>query len=894
MDKVKRLISVFLAVILLCGVIPPAPVNAARGSVLKKGDYIYFGKIYGRDILWRVIDFDKDGDPLLFSAKIIRLTKFGGYGSNWEDSYIRNWLNEIPVICNPDEDDDHHDYDDFFDHDNGDITVKYKSNFDKTSKYVNPFLSGFDSTDISKIKETTNRSLVKERDTSKVEGGSEGFQVEIPGFTDDLPGKYDSAYYTTTKDKVFLLNLKQVYKLSKDLTEFPEFYRGIPTQEARDNIEQKTVSSVYSAILPYWTRDSDKYGNIIFIENRPVNGTVSDVFPMNPNTEYGIRPAMYLIKSEVQFISGNGSASSPYIIGSNDNDDGFERIWIDSRFNKAGYFSDGMLNVQDSKTLKWGFVDKTGKLVIEAKYSLPTGYHAGVGLKLTGDTLVPVDQFGNEKEPTYLDHVSMFKDGAAAVSTDGMTFLIDKSGKAISKKYLMITGIEDGVGIVMGKIDGFIKVGLIDTKGNEIVPPTYSLSSFIFCDDLLVVNKDGKWGAINKTGKVVVPFLYDEVNNFYKGFAKVKADGKYGFVDTTGKQVVPPIYDKVNYMLDGVAVVNLSGKDIVIDKQGKQLFDFESFGYKYNGDYSEGLASVIKDNRIGYIDKGGKEVLPFIYNVAGQFANGYAKVGIDGKYGIIDKSGKVIIPIDYDNVGFVAKDIVRITKNSKHGYMGLNGKIIIPPETEGVGIYTDGLAPVETKEGWGFVDKQGIPAIRPSFNAVLSFTEGVSVVYQYGRVGLLVNPSYIAPKQSTITNPSKSSSIKVKPNSSSIILNGKAVSFDAYNINGNNYFKLRDLAKALNGSSREFDVTWDENNRAINLIPNKFYTIVGGELNQGDGKEKNAILSSSPVYKNGTKIQLTAYTIDGSNYFKLRDIGEALDITIDWDEATKTIKINTP
>jgi hypothetical protein len=38
------------------------------------------------------------------------------------------------------------------------------------------------------------------------------------------------------------------------------------------------------------------------------------------------------------------------------------------------------------------------------------------------------------------------------------------------------------------------------------------------------------------------------------------------------------------------------------------------------------------------------------------------------------------------------------------------------------------------------------------------------------------------------------------PTSSTVLVNGKNVAFDAYNINGNNYFKLRDLAYTLNGT----------------------------------------------------------------------------------------------
>jgi len=126
--------------------------------------------------------------------------------------------------------------------------------------------------------------------------------------------------------------------------------------------------------------------------------------------------------------------------------------------------------------------------------------------------------------------------------------------------------------------------------------------------------------------------------------------------------------------------------------------------------------------------------------------------------------------------------------------------------------------------------------------------------------------------------------ITVNPTTSKVLVNGKIVEFEAYNINGYNYFKLRDLAQAVNNTEKNFEVTWDAANNAINLISNKPYTPSGGELAKGDGKAKVAIPTTSKIYKDGREIFLTAYNINGNNYFKLRET---------WDGATNTIGIDT-
>ena len=132
------------------------------------------------------------------------------------------------------------------------------------------------------------------------------------------------------------------------------------------------------------------------------------------------------------------------------------------------------------------------------------------------------------------------------------------------------------------------------------------------------------------------------------------------------------------------------------------------------------------------------------------------------------------------------------------------------------------------------------------------------------------------------------------PTSASVLVNGSVVAFEAYNINDNNYFKLRDLAKALSGTGKQFEIGWDEANNAISLTSGTAYTPKGDELTSSGNKgSQPAELSSSSVYLDGSKISLTAYNIGGYNYFKLRDVAGALNFGVGWDGATSTITIDT-
>ena len=66
--------------------------------------------------------------------------------------------------------------------------------------------------------------------------------------------------------------------------------------------------------------------------------------------------------------------------------------------------------------------------------------------------------------------------------------------------------------------------------------------------------------------------------------------------------------------------------------------------YKNIGDFSEGLARVKLNDKWGFIDKTGKEVVPPKYDETGNFHEGLAKVKLNGKYGFIDTTGKEVVP----------------------------------------------------------------------------------------------------------------------------------------------------------------------------------------------------------------------------------------------------------
>lgn len=145
--------------------------------------------------------------------------------------------------------------------------------------------------------------------------------------------------------------------------------------------------------------------------------------------------------------------------------------------------------------------------------------------------------------------------------------------------------------------------------------------------------------------------------------------------------------------------------------------------------------------------------------------------------------------------------------------------------------------------------------------------------------------------------PTAPTTVQAEQNSAPVLVNGKTVRFDAYTIregeHGYTYFKLRDLAAALSGTEKQYDVQWDKETGNILLTSGHSYTETGGELAPGSKGTKPATLTTSVIYRDGVPIHPTVYVIGQHNYFKLRDIAELFDFSADWDNDAMCIVIDT-
>ena len=125
-------------------------------------------------------------------------------------------------------------------------------------------------------------------------------------------------------------------------------------------------------------------------------------------------------------------------------------------------------------------------------------------------------------------------------------------------------------------------------------------------------------------------------------------------------------------------------------------------------------------------------------------------------------------------------------------------------------------------------------------------------------------------------------------------VNGEAVDCEKYNIDGYNYFKLRDLAELLNGTESQFDVDYDQAANAMIVTTGTAYTHKNGtELKLGVDNSATAVATRQSLVVDGETVTgVTVYNIGGVNFFRLRELGQVAHFYVHYDEPTRTMLVD--
>ncbi len=187
------------------------------------------------------------------------------------------------------------------------------------------------------------------------------------------------------------------------------------------------------------------------------------------------------------------------------------------------------------------------------------------------------------------------------------------------------------------------KYGLINLTGKELVPCEYNdITAMEEIQNTLKVTKDGQIGILDSAGKTILPVQYKDVIRLGKdskeGFIIQKEDGKYGIVDYSNQTVLEAKYDEItNIYGNDMYVVKQNEKQVLVAKDGTEVL---SSGF-------DEITQILKNKENGIVFKKGD------------------------KYGIMKTTGEVTIPAEYEELKEANSGLFISKQNGKYGVIDL-------------------------------------------------------------------------------------------------------------------------------------------------------------------------------------------------------------------------------
>ena len=298
------------------------------------------------------------------------------------------------------------------------------------------------------------------------------------------------------------------------------------------------------------------------------------------------------------------------------------QIAIKEQFESLGRFSEDLASF--SLGGKLGYINRKGEIVINAKYSYAGNFNNDIAWVIENDSTCPI---------------AINKDGKELFRVPFAENVQDYS----EKLSIFTSNQTDSKGLV----------GAIDNNGKIVIKPQYQSIKEFVNGLAVVVDKNNKYGIINKDNKIIIPFEYDDLltDNSDNQLFIIKIAEKCGVIDLENKFIINPHFQTID-------------------------FDGDKF-------------LVCLNDKYGWIDKHGKVLIKPQFEYCGKFGNyTSATISLNSKLGLINDKGKIIVNPQYSgcdyHIGSAQKtsELICFRENNLHGYFNNEGKIIIKPQFE--------------------------------------------------------------------------------------------------------------------------------------------------------------------------------------------------------------------
>lgn len=366
-----------------------------------------------------------------------------------------------------------------------------------------------------------------------------------------------------------------------------------------------------------------------------------------------------------------------------------------------------------------------------------------------------VDKLGNIQIPIIYDEPVFFHSPNITVAklNDQLLF-INKWNEAVFEN--IWDKVVDDSPFSFGKciVEKNGKQGVIDESGKEVLPLIYSKIKSI--SGQFAVQGNNKWGLLDVDCKTLYPITLDSIRGFYWPtdnyyVYKVKVGEKEGLLDSTGRLVFPIVFDEIKNTRDYI-LVKQNGLYGLYQRE-KQILPIEFDEIKHeltfaNSKYDHGLFLVSKNHLWGVFDSSGNIVVPIKYDIIEYDSGGRGGEGFvikkDDKWGYISIVGDTIPPL-YDSIIIHSSHLrcLIVQLGERYGLISTKGEQLLPIEYLSISIepirgYSsyDGVMFVMGENGLGIFAEDGSCIIKPEYKEISAGCGGFIVTDKICKKGL--------------------------------------------------------------------------------------------------------------------------------------------------------------
>jgi hypothetical protein len=415
--------------------------------------------------------------------------------------------------------------------------------------------------------------------------------------------------------------------------------------------------------------------------------------------------------------------------------------------------------------LGWGYIDKSGAMVIEPRFTMADSFHDGLA-RVFIDTIYAVDIAGDVYYINKSGDIALgpyvneyfpeadpnFSEGLAAECGPCGYQYVNKEGAIVARGFERAGRFSEG----LAPVRLASTYGYIDGEGQILVEPQFT-EAYDFSDRLARVRAGDRYGFIDASGTIAIEPQFIWAGDFHDGMARIQvedrgrqvlaeqvpkrtsygfgafgdnspldfmADGElFGFIDRTGRIAVEPRYDYAADFSDGLAWVMCFpqiSNDIIDEELLPQLSSYD-------------LVTRMEGFWNGFIDKEGNRVLEYdcfegswFSLPPARFGNGLVHFQSDGRYGFMDRNGNVVIGCRFDNAEDFSGGLASVRVNDTYAHIDTTGRLVEAPPTDD---FSEDLKAMRDDSGnYGYVDRTGAFVSPPRFKYAGPFHMGIAEV----------------------------------------------------------------------------------------------------------------------------------------------------------------------